>query len=71
MTAADIKLARESRRLHAATSKGKLETLLGERRRWQRKQTIATTKLDEVDRAILNLTSAMADALYELEYGKD
>ena len=54
-------------RIRAKTTIGKLESLLADRSRWQRRQTIATTKLAEVQREIDRLASSLAKEKFDSE----
>lgn len=54
-------------RIRAKTTLGKLESLLADRSRWQRRQTIATTKLSEVQREIDRFASSLAKEKFDAE----
>ena len=61
------KLVAATERIRAKTTIGKLESLLADRSRWQRRQTIATTKLAEVQREIDRLASSLAKEKFDSE----
>lgn len=61
-------LVSQSKAQHRRTSQHKLEKLLSRRTQWLRKQTIATNKLDEVNREIVALTVELADKAYASEF---
>jgi hypothetical protein len=54
-------LLRETKRARRKTKLGQLESLLAVRTQWQRKQTIATNKLAEVDARIRAFAVSMAN----------
>jgi len=69
-SAADVATRRmiaATERIRAKTTLGKLESLLADRSRWQRRQTIATTKLTEVQREIDRLASSLAKEKFDAE----
>lgn len=55
------------RRARSRTTLGRLEALLADRTRWQRKQTIATNKLAAVQRQIDALAVRLADEKFDNE----
>ena len=61
------KLVRASKRALNTTSKGKLAALIEERSRWQRKRTIATNKLADVQKRIDAFAETMAEKLFNSE----
>jgi len=61
------KMVAATERIRAKTTIGKLESLLADRSRWQRRQTIATTKLAEVQREIDRLASSLAKEKFDSE----
>jgi len=54
-----------TKRARARTSLGKLEKLLAERTKWQRRQTIATTKLAAVQKQLDRLANDLASDRFD------
>ena len=54
-----------AKRARSRTRLGKLEALIDERRRWQRRQTIAQNKLAFLTRAIEGLAVSLADSTFD------
>lgn len=58
-------MARATKAARRKTTLGKMEALLAERSKWQRRQTIATNKLAETQRALDALLKETANDIFE------
>lgn len=56
------RMVRATKRCRAKTTLGKLERIVAERSRWQRKATIARNKLATIDRRIAQIANDLAAA---------
>jgi hypothetical protein len=59
------KLIRATKRIRARTTLGQLEELLAQRAVWTRKQSVATRKLAQINRLMVELAKPLAEAKFE------
>lgn len=61
------RMVRSTKRARGRTRLGKLENLIAERIRWQRKLTVAQSKLGDVNKQIATLATELANETFEKE----